>query len=166
MTKFLSGVLFGAVVLLQAPPRVDAAEMDMILLPGEKAVKWNTAPPSLPPNVKISLIAGDPALAGPFTLRLRVPANTVLAPHTHAKLESVTVLSGKIYHEVGEKLDKAKGSLLVTGGFVSLPAEMAHSLWTTATTVIQVTGVGPFDLHYINPSDDPRNDPKDPRNKK
>ena len=33
------------------------------------------------------------------------------------------------------------------------------------TTILQVTGTGPFDLHYINPADDPRNDKSDPRNK-
>jgi tetratricopeptide (TPR) repeat protein len=127
--------------------------------------KWSPAPPSLPISAKISLLAGDPAQPGPFTLRLELPAKTTIGPHTHSKLESVTILAGEIYHETGEKLDKSKGSLLTTGGFISLPAEMAHSLWTVKTTIIQVTGTGPFDLHYINPADDPRNDKNDPRNK-
>jgi hypothetical protein len=143
-----------------------AADMGMIMVPNAKSVQWTPAPPSLPISVKISMLAGDPAQPGSFTLRLAVPANTILAPHTHSKLEGVTILSGDISHETGEKLDKSKGSLLSAGGFISLPADMPHSLWTVKTTILQVTGTGPFDLHYINPADDPRNDKNDPRNKK
>jgi len=160
-----AALLVGAFGTVQSSQVSDAADMTMLVVPSAHEVKWVTAPPSLPLNVKISMIAGDPAQAGPFTLRVLVPASTVLAPHTHAKLESVTVLSGEIYHEAGEKLDKSKGQLLAPGGFVSLPPEMAHSLWAVKTTVLQVTGTGPFDLHYIDPKDDPLNDKNDPRNK-
>jgi quercetin dioxygenase-like cupin family protein len=66
--------------------------------------------------------------SGTPVARLELPAKTIIAPHTHSKLESVTVLSGALYHEAGEKLDKSKGTLVTDGGFVSLPAEMAHSI--------------------------------------
>ena len=165
MRKHVGALAFGIAALAGTMQRVAAADMGMIMLPNARSVQWSPAPPSLPISAKISLLAGDPAQPGPFTLRLELPANTTIAPHTHSKLESVTILSGEIYHETGEKLDKSKGSLLTTGGFISLPAEMAHSLWTVKTTIIQVTGTGPFDLHYINPADDPRNDKNDPRNK-
>lgn len=163
MRKILLAMLVGVAITQVAW----AADTDMIMVPSAKDVKWVTAPPSLPITVKFSLIAGDPSKAGPFTLRVKLPPNTVIAPHTHAKLESVTVLSGEIYHEAADTLDKAKGRLVKTGGFVGLPAEMVHSVWTdNSTAVLQVTGTGPFDLHYINPADDPRNDKNDPRNKK
>lgn len=146
-------------VLLLAATQLAMADdtTKMIVLPNSAAVQWSQGPASLPKVVQISLLAGDPAKTGPFTLRLKIPANTILAPHTHAKLESVTVLSGAIYHEDGEKLVKSRGTLLTPNAFVSLPPDMAHSLWTTKPTVIQVSGTGPFDLHYINPTDDPRN---------
>jgi hypothetical protein len=166
MRKHLGALAFAIAALAATVQSAAAAEMGMILLPSAKSVQWTAAPASLPISAKISLIAGDPAQPGPFTLRLEFPANTIIAPHTHSKLESVTILSGAIYHETGEKLDKSKGALLTAGGFISLPAEMAHSLWTVKTTIIQVTGTGPFDLHYINPADDPRNDKNDPRNRK
>jgi hypothetical protein len=166
MRRHLAALAFGIAALAGVLQTAAAADMGMIMLANAKSVQWSPAPASLPLSAKISLIAGDPAQPGPFTLRLEFPANTVIAPHTHSKLESVTVLSGAIYHETGEKLDKSKGSLLTAGGFVSLPAEMPHSLWSVKTTILQVTGTGPFDLHYINPADDPRNDQNDPRNKK
>ena len=166
MRKHLGAVAFGISALVGTAQGAAAADMGMIMLPNAKSVQWTPAPASQPINAKISLIAGDPGQPGPFTLRLEFPANTIIAPHTHSKLESVTILSGELYHETGEKLDKSKGSLLAAGGFISLPAEMAHSLWTVKTTIIQVSGTGPFDLHYINPADDPRNDKNDPRNRK
>jgi quercetin dioxygenase-like cupin family protein len=166
MRKHLGAVAFGISALVGTAQGAAAADMGMIMLPNAKSVQWTAAPASLPIKAKISLIAGDPGQPGPFTLRLEFPANTIIAPHTHSKLESVTILSGELYHETGEKLDKSKGSLLTAGGFISLPADMAHSLWTVKTTIIQVSGTGPFDLHYINPADDPRNDKNDPRNRK
>jgi len=43
------------------------------------------------------------------------------------------------------------------GGFFRAAAGMQHYAWTTAPTVIQVHGIGPFDIKYVNPTDDPRN---------
>ena len=34
---------------------------------------------------------------------------------------------------------------------------MPHYGWTTAPTVIQIHGLGPFAITYVNPADDPRN---------
>ena len=150
-------LLSSVVLFARSPVALTDDTARMIVIPDSAAVKWSQGPTSLPKVVQISLLAGDQAKTGPFTLRLKIPGNTVLAPHTHAKLESVTVLSGAIYHEDGEKLDNSRGTLLTPNGFVSLPPDMAHSLWTTRPTVIQVSGTGPFDLHYINPADDPRN---------
>ncbi len=130
----------------------------LVTLPGDAGIKWSPAPASLPKGMTISILSGDPDKPGPFTLRLRMPANTVIAPHTHATAENVTVLSGGIVHETGEKLDRAKGMAIGTGGFVFLPGGMPHSLWTNAeASEFQVSGTGPFGLHYVNPADDPRN---------
>jgi hypothetical protein len=34
---------------------------------------------------------------------------------------------------------------------------MAHFGWTTGETIIQLNGMGPWTIQYINPKDDPRN---------
>lgn len=128
----------------------------MILLPSDAAVQWAPAPPSLPKGTKLSVLAGDPAQPGPFVLRVLFPANTTVAPHTHATTENLTVLSGSIVHGMGETLDRARGQPLAAGGFVYLPGGMPHSVWTTAEPAeVQVTGTGPFGLNYVNPADDP-----------
>jgi quercetin dioxygenase-like cupin family protein len=130
----------------------------LVMIPGDAAITWSPAPSSLPKGMTISILSGNPDNPGPFTLRLRMPPNTVIAPHTHSTAENVTVLSGTIVHETGEKLVRAKGMSFGAGGFVFLPGQMPHSLWTTGEPgEIQVSGTGPFGLHYVNAADDPRN---------
>ena len=34
---------------------------------------------------------------------------------------------------------------------------MKHYAWTTAETITQIHGMGPFVINYANPADDPRN---------
>ncbi len=128
----------------------------MVSYANDASARWDPAPPSLPKGIQISILSGDPAQPGPFTLRLRIPADTVIAPHTHATAETVTVLSGAIIHETGKTVVPSQGSRIESGGFVFLPAQMPHALWTQASSAeIQVNGTGPFGLHYINPADDP-----------
>jgi len=38
-----------------------------------------------------------------------------------------------------------------------MPANMNHYAWTTAETIVQVHGDGPFQIVYVNPADDPSN---------
>ena len=66
------------------------------------------------------------------------------------------MISGDFYHGHDKKIDESKGMEVHTGGFVFLPANHVHSLWTKSEpAVIQVTGTGPFGVNYINPADDP-----------
>jgi quercetin dioxygenase-like cupin family protein len=127
-----------------------------VTLPDAAAATYQKGPPNLPKGTQVSLVSGDPSKPGPFVLRVRFPANTVIAPHTHSEAETLTILSGSIYHEHGPTIDKAAGKELRAGGFVFLPKDMPHSLWTTEQPVeLQVNGSGPFGLNYINPADDP-----------
>ena len=127
-----------------------------IMIGDDDSVKWSPAPADLPKGSEISILAGDPAKPGAFTLRLKLPANYVIAPHTHATDEIVTVLSGSLTHDMGDTIEKHRGKLFKKGGFLSLPAKMPHSLWTSnEPAVIQVTGTGPFGLDYVNPDDNP-----------
>ncbi|MGU3542652.1 cupin domain-containing protein [Methylobacterium sp. A52T] len=144
-------------VLFLACLAPDARAGEMVMVTGEDAVQWRAAPPSLLKGSEISIIAGDPDKPGPFTLRLRFPPNYVIAPHTHATDESVTLLSGTLVHDMGKTIDASRGQSFRQGAFLYLPAKMPHALWTTRDpAVIQVSGTGPFGLDYVNASDDPR----------
>jgi hypothetical protein len=37
-----------------------------------------------------------------------------------------------------------------------MPKETRHFLWTDAPSEIQITGMGPFAITYVDPKDDPR----------
>lgn len=128
----------------------------MVLMPNASSIQWHANPPGLPKGTEIAVLAGDPAKPGPFVLRVKFQANAMVPPHRHATAENLTILSGDLYHGMGETLDKAHGDRLETGGFVFLPPMMPHSVWAgPAGSVVQVTGTGPFGLLYVRPSDDP-----------
>jgi hypothetical protein len=58
---------------------------------------------------------------------------------------------------MGDALDMTKGDVLGAGGFTSLGAGMHHYAWSKKGATIQIHGMGPFAITYLNPSDDPRN---------
>ena len=78
----------------------------MVLVPNGAAVKWQAAPANLPKGSQLAVLAGDPGKYGPFALRVKIPANTMIAPHRHATDENLTVISGDLYHGMGETVER------------------------------------------------------------
>jgi len=119
------------------------------------AVKWMDAPPFLPKGAKLAVLVGDPGKPEAFTIRLQMPDGYKIAPHTHPTDEHVTVLSGTFRAAMGEKWDdKALGDF-APGSYANMAAGMAHYAAAKGATVVQVHGVGPFVVNYVNPADDP-----------
>jgi quercetin dioxygenase-like cupin family protein len=119
-------------------------------------LKWGAAPPALPAGAKVAVLSGDPGKAGPFTIRLEMPAGYKIPAHTHPTDERVTVISGTSQFGMGPKFDDASAHDLAAGGFVIMPAGMQHFAGTKAGCVVQVESTGPFVINYVNPADDPR----------
>jgi quercetin dioxygenase-like cupin family protein len=119
-------------------------------------MKWSQGPNSLPAGSEITLLEGDPTKAGPFTLRLKFPANYRIQPHWHPVTEHVTVLSGSLYMGMGDQFDEKQAIELSTGSFAYMNAKVHHYAFTHDAAVIQLHGVGPWGITYINPKDDPR----------
>ena len=118
-------------------------------------LKW--AEPPILPGAKLAVVQGDPSKEGPFVYRLKMPAGYKVPPHFHRAAENVTVLTGVFYLGLGEKFDQGSGQELPVGGFVSVPPKHPHYAWAGGQeTVVQVHGVGPTDLTFVNPADDPR----------
>ena len=126
-----------------------------VIMPPDQ-IKWSPGPPGLPAGAMICVLVGDPAKPGLFTFRAKMPAGFVIPPHWHSSDESVTVLSGKLNIGDGDKIDKAASTALGPGGFMNMPAKMHHFAFFEEETIIQLHGMGPFDITYINPGDDPR----------
>jgi quercetin dioxygenase-like cupin family protein len=148
MAMALAAMMAGSLVAL-------ADDQSAALVSGPDAVKWGPAPPALPKRAEIAVLSGDLSKSEEFVVRLKMPAGYEIPAHHHPTTENVTVLSGSFHAGMGDKLDKAKGETFVPGGFASLPAGMNHYAWTTAETIVQVHGQGPFAITYVNPADDP-----------
>jgi quercetin dioxygenase-like cupin family protein len=118
-------------------------------------MKWMAAP-SLPPGAQIAVIEGPLNQSGPFTFRAKFPANYQIPPHSHPNVEHVTVIAGTFNVGLGDKADKSQAKSLMPGAFAIVQPDMPHYAWTGDETTIQVHGVGPWDIKYVNPEDDPR----------
>ena len=56
----------------------------------------------------------------------------------------------------GDKLDESKTMALSTGSVAIMQPKTNHFAWTKEETVMQVHGIGPWGVTYVNPADDPR----------
>jgi quercetin dioxygenase-like cupin family protein len=117
---------------------------------------WVDAPPSVPPGAKMAVLEGDPVKPGPFTMRIKLPAGYKIPPHWHPAIEHATVISGALNMGMGDKFDIAKTKELPAGSFSMMPAKAHHFAWAKEETIIQVHGIGPWGINYVNPTDDPR----------
>jgi quercetin dioxygenase-like cupin family protein len=119
------------------------------------SMDWAPAPPVLPEGAAIAVLSGNPFAEGWFVLRLRLPAGYVVPPHIHSGAELITVISGEFNVGHGVEMDREATAFLPAGSFVEMPAGHPHFAWTGAETVVQIYGPGPFDITYMNPSDNP-----------
>jgi len=119
-------------------------------------VKWTEGPAALPKGAQSFMMEGNPPDAGPFTMRLKFPANYKVGPHWHPAIEHATVLKGTLNLGMGDKFDTSQTKALPVGSFVVIPPKAAHYVWTSEETIVQLHGVGPWGVNYVNPADDPR----------
>jgi ketosteroid isomerase-like protein/quercetin dioxygenase-like cupin family protein len=116
---------------------------------------WGPTPPALPPGAKLAVVSGDPGKAGPFVIRLQFPAGYRVAPHWHPTTENVTVLAGTLALGMGETMNDGAAQDLPVGGYAVLPAQMRHFAIARTPATVQIHGMGPFVINYVNPADDP-----------
>jgi len=142
-TPILALMLISAAATLQA--QTQAAD-----------VKWGPAPPFFPKGAQFAVMQGDPSKEGVYTVRLQMPAGYFIAPHYHPTDEEVTVLSGALRLGMGDMEDSTKAVTLKGGGYVTAGANMHHYARAMEPTILQVHGMGPFAITYVNAKDDPR----------
>ena len=120
-----------------------------------KDLKWGESP-ALPKGVKVAILQGPMNEAKPFVARIKLPANTKIAPHTHPAIEHVTVISGGFAMGMGEKWDDKAMHVLKAGDVMIMQPKTPHFAQAKGETVVQVHGVGPWAVNYVNEADDPR----------
>lgn len=119
-------------------------------------IQWESGPRSLPEGAEYAVLEGDPGQPGMFVMRLKLPDGFVIPPHTHPGVERVTVISGTFHLGHGARFDRDRLERLPAGSFTVMPPGMRHFAVAEGETVVQITSIGPWDIHYLNPADDPR----------
>ncbi|MBS4002935.1 MAG: cupin domain-containing protein [Afipia sp.] len=140
------------IVLLLLP--AIAADDHAVVSPDQ--LKWEPAPPAFPKVAQVAVLSGDPAKEGLYVVRVKVPAGYKVPPHTHPNDENVTVISGTFNIGMGGTFNDKNGSALKAGGFALARKGMQHYAWFTEDSIIQLHGMGPQAITYVNPADDPR----------
>ena len=134
----------------------DGASTEHVIRLTPAELTWTTGPSMLPPGANMALIEGSLSKPGPFTFRLKFPANYRIPPHWHPVKVTVTVLSGTFNMGFGDELDTGNGKTLPAGSVFEMPARIHHFGWTTEETIIQEHGIGPLTVHYLDHGHDRR----------
>ena len=142
-------------LLLAVAAHADEDSMEAQLFAPD-AVAWSSGPPSLPPGAEMAVLEGDPTREGPFVMRLRLPNDYVIPAHTHPKTERLTVIAGTFHIVMGDNLDRKKAEAMPAGSFGYWAAGMKHLVWAEGETIVQLHGMGPWQINYLDPKDDPR----------
>ena len=147
---FLRSALF--VIALAA----DNAQEKMIF--SESDITWVDAPPTLPAGTKLAVLEGDPSKFGFFTMRIKAPAGFKINPHWHPSTEHVTVVSGSFNLGFGDVFDNTKGTKMSAGDAAIMPPMHHHYAWSDDGCILQLHGIGPWQLYYVNPDGTTKSD--------
>jgi quercetin dioxygenase-like cupin family protein len=99
----------------------------------------------------ITRVSGDPNVAGaPFVIRIWNFDNQIVLPHTHPEDEHIVVVQGTWFLAEGEHFDRARLRPLAVGDYALVPRGQAHFAWSKGMTVIQVHGIGPFRVDFVD----------------
>ena len=122
----------------------------------EADMNWGPAPAGLPPGGQLAVLDGDPGKPGTFVIRAKMPDGYKVMPHWHPTDESLTVISGSLSVGMGDTWDDSSLKELKAGDYARMPKTMHHYALAKGETIIQIHGMGPFAITYVNPKDDPR----------
>lgn len=119
------------------------------------ALKWGPAPAVFRHGAQMAVVSGDPSKAENFVIELKMPNGYKIMPHFHPTDETVEVLSGTFLYAMGDTMKAADLKPMAKGEKGTIPAQMHHYAEAKGATVVQVSAMGPFQLTYVNPADDP-----------
>ena len=160
-------LLIATLPLLVASTASAQALPQMRLTPGEilgSAVDGNQIGTSGLPGVHTKVLVGDPAKVGYYTILLFVPAGTTIQAHAHRDGRMATVVSGEWQFGYGDRFDEHALKTLPPGSVYSEPGGVDHNHFARTgaqPVIVVISGYGPTDTHYADPSNDPRSRKKE-----
>lgn len=142
-----AALLFTAMCIAATPLpeiRVTPAEVDAIQAHEAGAGTSGVA------GIRTTVLVGDPAQPGPYTIRLSVPANTRIQAHTHRDSRTAVVAAGTWYFGYGPIADPSAEKALPAGSFYTEPSGVAHFAETRdGAVVVYISGIGPTDTVFV-----------------
>jgi len=135
-------------------PDVEVAfpdDVTQIAMPVD-AIAWRKCPPTLPPACEMAVLEGDPTQARLFTVRFRTGEAFEMRPHWHPRNERVTVLEGKVGVGFGDQRDPEDVTWFGPGDYYVNAKEAHHFVLTDGPVVLQITGIGPWKAHFLEPN--------------
>lgn len=109
-----------------------------------------SADASRPGSMSLATLAGDMAKPGLYAVRIRMPSQLQVLPHTHPEDRLVVVLSGTLHFGFGERFDPDQMRALPAGSFFIEPARTPHFAWVRGEdAIVQVSGIGPSATVYL-----------------
>jgi quercetin dioxygenase-like cupin family protein len=100
-------------------------------------------------GIETTILQGDPAAGGLYTIMLKVPPHTQIQAHKHPDERVGTVISGTWYFGYGASFEERALKALPPGSFYTEPLHRLHFAKTGDTSaVVHITGVGPTGTHY------------------
>ena len=118
-------------------------------------LNWGPPPAGMPRGVKMIVVSGDPAKAGPYTIHLRFAPGYKIGPHRHPTEERIKVLAGGMSFGMGPSKE-TRERILSRGMNAVVPANTYHFASTAVGATVEFTGTGPFGIEDANAKDDPR----------
>lgn len=112
-------------------------------------IAWKACPPHLPSGCEVAVLEGNPQGAGMFTVRFRLTDDFVMPAHTHPKDERVTVLKGRMAVGFGVGSTRADAREFGTGDYYVNARGAVHTVWADTSSEIQITGIGPWEAHFV-----------------
>ncbi|GAA4842372.1 cupin domain-containing protein [Algivirga pacifica] len=112
-------------------------------------IQWQPCPPNLPSGCEMFLLEGNPKGNGLFSVRFRVQKGFEMPAHTHPQNERVTVLSGQMSVAFITAGKEQQAKHFGPGDYYINAKGSTHKVWADTTSVIQITGIGPWKAELI-----------------
>jgi quercetin dioxygenase-like cupin family protein len=101
----------------------------------------------------VEVLSGQPDSSGkPFVIRIRELPGTIVPPHTHPVDEHITIVQGTWFFGTGKRFDSTALRKLPAGSYAFAPAGTAMFAYAPELTIVQVHGIGPFRIHWLDGS--------------
>lgn len=113
-------------------------------------IEWVACPPTVPAGCEMAVLEGDPKKEMLFTVRFRIGPRFELKPHWHPRNERVTILEGRVGVGFGDEVDRSGVAWFGPGDYYVNAKDAHHFVLSDEPSVLQITGIGPWKVHFVD----------------